>query len=278
MRNILSVDVEDYFHPSEIQLSTAGQDWDALPSRVEPATRRLLDLFARHGISATFFVLGWVAERHRGLVREIVSRGHELACHSYAHQLVYDLTPAQFRADTLRAKAVLEDAAGVSPKAYRAPSYSITQRSFWALEILAECGFTHDSSIFPIAHDRYGIPGFPRHAHAIHTASGPIVEVPVATVQLSGSRVAPVGGGAYLRLLPYRYIAAGLRRLNGIEGQPGCIYVHPWEFDTGQPRLASSLLSRLRTYSGLSRTEAKLDRLLSDFPFATLASVHPVAN
>ena len=202
--NIISVDVEEYFHPSELASHVRPEQWNALPSLVEPQTRRVLEMFDRHQVKGTFFVLGWVAERYPQLVREIASSGHEIGCHSFSHRLVYDLTPAEFRLDTERAVHAIEDACGTTPRAYRAPSYSITARSFWALEVLVECGFTHDSSIYPIEHDRYGIPGFSRHCRPLSTASGPIVEVPIATVQLSKENVAPVGGGAYLRLLPYQ--------------------------------------------------------------------------
>jgi polysaccharide deacetylase family protein (PEP-CTERM system associated) len=275
--NIISIDVEDYFHPSEVRRAVAPELWGTLPSRVEAATSRVLDLLARHEVAGTFFVLGWVAERHPALVRRIAEAGHEVACHSYAHRLVFEMTPEEFRADTLRVQAVIADACGRKPVVYRAPSYSIVERSMWALEILAELGFTHDSSIYPIAHDRYGIPGFSRHARMVETPSGPIMEVPIATVNLPGGTVAPVGGGAYLRLLPYCYTAAGLRRINHQERRPACLYFHPWELDSGQPRLAQGLFSRVRTYSGLNRMEAKLDALLSDFRFSTLTAVHSLA-
>jgi polysaccharide deacetylase family protein (PEP-CTERM system associated) len=275
LRNIISVDVEEYFHPSELAACVSPDRWAELPSLVEPQTRRVLDMFARHGVQGTFFVLGWVAERYPGLVREIASRGHEIGCHSFAHRLVYDLTPVEFRQDTERAVQAIEDACGVTPRAYRAPSYSITLRSMWALEILVDSGFTHDSSIYPILHDRYGIPGFGGQARTLSTPSGSIVEVPIATVKLSNRTVAPVGGGAYLRLLPYRYTAAGIRRINHHDKQPACMYFHPWELDSEQPRLARGWVSRLRTYGGLRSMPRKLEKLLSDFPFTTLTAVHP---
>jgi polysaccharide deacetylase family protein (PEP-CTERM system associated) len=274
MVNILTIDVEEYFHPSEVQRSSKMEDWLFLPSRVEEETDWVLELLARHSTSATFFVLGWVAERHPWLLRRICAAGHEIACHSYAHQLVYALTPDEFRKDTLRAVAAIEDAVGVTPRLYRAPSYSITKDSLWALEILVECGFQCDSSIFPIAHDRYGIPGSDRQAHILETPAGPIWEVPVATAVFSGGASVPVGGGAYLRLLPYRYMAAGIRRINQRERRPACIYFHPWEIDAGQPRLASGLVSRLRTYTGIRGMEKKLERLLTDFRFSTMSSVY----
>jgi polysaccharide deacetylase family protein (PEP-CTERM system associated) len=276
MRNILSVDVEEYFHPAEVPVSAEFDRWPFLSSRVERQTGQVLDMMAQHGVTATFFVLGWVAEHHPALVRRIAQAGHEIGCHSYAHRLVYQLARAEFKRDTLRAVEAIEDACGITPRVYRAPSYSVTAASLWALEVLVECGFTHDSSIYPIAHDRYGIPGFSRHAHLVSTASGLIQEVPVATVRLSSTRVAPAGGGGYLRLLPYRYTAAGIRRINEEEQVPACIYFHPWELDPDQPRLTKGLASRLRTYAGLRAMKGKVDRLMREFEFSTLTSVHPV--
>ena len=277
LRNIISVDVEEYFHPTEVAALVKPEQWATLPSRVEPQTRRVLDIFDRHHVTGTFFVLGWVARHNPGLIREIANRGHEIGCHSFAHRLVYDLTPAVFRDDTWQAIRAIQDACGRTPRVYRAPSYSITARSLWALEILVECGFTHDSSIYPIQHDRYGIPGFGRHARTIQTPAGPIVEVPIATAKLSGT-VAPVGGGAYLRLLPYRYTAAGIRRINEADQQPACMYFHPWELDPDQPRLARGWISRLRTYHGLRSMPGKLDQLLSDFPFGPLTAASAPAT
>jgi polysaccharide deacetylase family protein (PEP-CTERM system associated) len=249
--------------------------WDSLPSRVEANTRLLLEILDRRRVRATFFVLGWVAERFPALVREIAAAGHQIGCHSYEHQLVYDLGPQRFREDTLLALDAIEAACGVRARAYRAPSYSITRASMWALDILAECGFTHDSSIYPVAHDRYGIEGFPRHAHRVETAYGPLVEAPAASVALTPHWVVPSGGGAYLRLLPYRYTAAGIRRLNRVERQPAIIYTHPWEFDPAVPRLAQGRLSRWRTYGGLAGVRAKFERLLDEFDFTSFDEVHP---
>jgi polysaccharide deacetylase family protein (PEP-CTERM system associated) len=273
--NVLSIDVEEYFHPTEVQAYIGESQWGELPSRIGREVQLVLDLLERKWVKATFFILGWVAERHPNLIRDIVGRGHEIACHSYSHRLVYDLTPAQFRDDTMRAVAAIADCCGVRPRAYRAPSYSITRRSFWALETLIECGFTHDSSIYPISHDRYGIAGFERHAHVLHTPSGPIQEVPIATVKLTGGRIAPIGGGGYLRMLPYRYTAAGIRRVNRLEQQPACIYFHPWELDPEQPRMAMGRVARMRTYTGLDGMRGKLERLVQEFEFAPLTAVHP---
>jgi polysaccharide deacetylase family protein (PEP-CTERM system associated) len=276
MQNAITVDVEDYFHPSEVQRSIQQSEWDSLPSRVCESTDRVLALFEKHGIKGTFFVLGWVAERHPGLVRRIASLGHQIGNHSFYHRLVYGLTPAEFRLDTMQAQDAIANACGVLPTAYRAPSYSITSRSLWALEILAESGITHDSSIYPISHDRYGIPGFQRFATPMKTPSGFILEVPIATSRVPGHRwLTPIGGGAYLRLLPYRYTAAGLRQLNQDDGQPACVYFHPWEMDPGQPRVAEGWLSRTRTYFGQTTMEGKVDRLLSEFDFGPFDAVYP---
>lgn len=272
MLNALSVDVEEYFHPTE--LHTSSHQWSTLPSRIEQQVFQVLDLFDKRGAKATFFILGWIAEKHPAVVRTILSAGHEIGCHSYAHELVYRQTPLEFRRDTERAVDCIASAGGVRPRAYRAPSYSIVLESFWALEILVECGFTHDSSIYPIAHDRYGIPGFSRHAQVLHTPAGPLLEIPIATVKLSEDRIAPIGGGGYLRLLPYGYTSAGMRAVNRKERKPACIYFHPWEIDPGQPRLAAGMVSRMRTYMGLKGMYRKLGRLLPDFEFSTLTAVY----
>lgn len=274
--NILSVDVEEYFHPTEVEASVDRSQWDTLPSRVEDETKVVLDLFDECGVKATFFVLGWIAKRHPRLAREIADRGHEIGCHSYLHRLVFGLTPAEFRADTERAAAEIADAVGFRPVAYRAPSYSITNECLWALETLVECGFRYDSSIYPIAHDRYGIRGFERGGHLIRTPSGPIYEVPIATVRLGNGDIVPIGGGAYLRLLPYSYTLAGIRRLNGQEEMPACVYFHPWELDAQQPRIASGLVARMRTYTGLATMHRKIARLTRDFRFAPLGTVYPL--
>jgi polysaccharide deacetylase family protein (PEP-CTERM system associated) len=276
MLNALTIDLEEYFHPTEVQTSAGFDQWTLLPSRLADETNILLDLLDRRRVKATFFVLGWVAKHRPSIVRGILNRGHEIGCHSFAHQLVYNLTPHQFRQDAIHAIKAIQDACGVTPRSYRAPSYSVTQKSMWALEILVDCGFTHDSSIYPISHDRYGIPGFPRHSHEIQTASGPILEVPIATVELAPGNVAPVGGGAYLRLLPYAYTAAGIRRINQQDNEPACVYLHPWELDADQPRMARGLIPQLRTYTGLKSMPGKVDRLLRDFSFSSISAVYPV--
>ena len=275
MVNILSVDVEDYFHPTELESSAPRELWNELAPRVGDSTRRILDLLAEHDTRATFFVLGWVAERDPRLVRQIADAGHEVGCHSHWHRLVYNLSPDEFHEDTMRASAAIADACGRMPTAYRAPSYSITRDSTWALEILAGCGFTHDSSIYPIRHDRYGYPGFDRFASSVNTSRGPIIEVPPATARLVSGRIVPVGGGGYLRLLPYRFTAAGLRSLNRVEGQAACVYVHPWEFDPSLPHMARGAVARVRTYAGIGGMAGKLRRLLTEFRFAPMREVVP---
>jgi len=275
MLNALTVDVEEYFHATEVQNSISEKSRASLPSRIEFQLHKTLNLLERKNVSATFLVLGWVAEHYPNLVREIAAAGHEIGCHSYAHRLVYDLSPAEFRSDTLRAVHAIEDACGFTPRIYRAPSYSITRKSMWALEVLVECGFTHDSSIFPISHDRYGIPGFDRRPHRITTPSGSILEVPVATVALARNNVLPIGGGGYLRLLPYRYFSAGIRRANQSKKLPVCLYFHPWELDPDQERLPLGLISRLRTYSGLAGMQEKIERLLDEFTFSNMSAVYP---
>jgi len=272
--NALTVDVEEYFHPSEVQLNAKRADWPSFPLRLDGQIESILDLFDNHAVKATFFILGWVAERSPSLVRMIAVRGHEIACHSYAHQLVYLMKRAEFRRDTLRAIAAIEDACSISPEVYRAPSYSIRKDSLWALEILVECGFKADSSIYPITHYRYGIPGFSRHLRMLETPSGPIQEIPIATVRLYNGTIAPVGGGGYLRLLPYCYTAAGIRRINASEQKPACVYFHPWEIDPQQPRLTKSVISYLRTYTGMSGMFGKIDRLLTEFSFGTVSGVY----
>jgi len=274
MKNAFSVDLEDYFHPSEVSADAAN--WPRFAARIDIGTNFLLDLLAEHQTRATFFILGWVAAYHPELVRRISEAGHEIGCHSYHHKLVYSLSPTEFREDTRQAIETIEDVCGLSPRLYRAPSYSIVSNSLWALEILAELGFTHDSSIYPIVHDRYGIPGFSRRAHSIQTPSGPILEIPIATAHLWAHHVTPVGGGAYLRLFPYRYAAAGIRHINRVERQPACIYIHPWELDPDQPRVTRGFISRIRTYSGLGTMRSKLKQMFQDFRFSTLGAVYPV--
>jgi polysaccharide deacetylase family protein (PEP-CTERM system associated) len=270
--NAMSVDVEDYYQVSAFDRVVDRSSWDGRESRVVANTNRLLDVFDETQTRATFFVLGWIAERQPSLVRTIVARGHELASHGFGHELVYNLTPDQFRDDVRRAKAVLEHTAGVPVLGYRAPSYSVVERSLWALDVLVEEGHVYDASIFPIRHDRYGIPDAPRHVHIRTVSAGSIVEMPVATVRWAGLNL-PVGGGGYFRLLPYAFTRWGFSRLNTVEQRPAMFYLHPWEIDPGQPRIAADAVGRLRHYRNLHKTEGRLRALLSEFRFSTAADV-----
>jgi polysaccharide deacetylase family protein (PEP-CTERM system associated) len=271
-RNALTVDLEEYFQVSNFDATIDRSRWDALPSRLHGTTLRLLDGFEQTGSRATFFVLGWVAERHPALVREIASRGHEIACHGYGHELVYSLGTARFRADLQRARAAIEDAVGRNVEGYRAPSYSITERSLWALEILAEEGFRFDSSIFPIRHPRYGIPGFHRRPVRLELEGGGwIDEFPLTTLPL-GPVALPLAGGAYLRFLPGPIFRWGLSRLVAA-GEPTVLYLHPWEIDPDQPRAPAGFRVRVNHYYNLHRTESRLLRLLKRFEFAPMGEV-----
>jgi polysaccharide deacetylase family protein (PEP-CTERM system associated) len=273
IRNALTVDVEDYFQVAAFSRQIDPATWDRFTLRVERNTQRLLDLFAEQNVQATFFVLGWVAERCPGLVRAIAERGHEVACHGYSHQLVYGQTPAVFRDETVRAKACLEDQAQRTVLGYRAASYSITQRSLWALNVLAELGFSYDSSIFPIRHDRYGIPTSPRWPYRVRTSNNySIVEFPLSTLSILGYRL-PVAGGGYFRLYPYHLTRTALARINRSEAKPFIFYLHPWEIDPEQPRIRAGRLSTFRHYTNLSQCEGRLCQLLRDFPFAPVRDV-----
>lgn len=258
---IISVDVEDYFQVEAFSNVISRDSWEQYPSRVEANTRRLLDLFDEAGVRGTFFILGWVAERFPRLVREIADRGHEIGSHSYWHRLIYKLTPEEFRADTIRARDCIEQAAGQPIIGYRAPSFSIVSKSVWALDILCETGIRYDSSVFPVQHDTYGIPEAPRGPFQIMTSSGPIVEFPLATFRVGNSPNLPVGGGGYLRMLPFWYTRFGLNRMTK-EGLPVICYIHPWEVDPGQPRIVASLRSRVRHYTNLSKAASRLKALL----------------
>jgi len=273
IRNALTVDVEDYFHVAAFSDSISRSDWHNHSLRVERNTHQLLDLFDEYGVKATFFVLGWVAKRVNGLVRELASRGHEVACHGYSHQLVYEQSQTVFREETLRSKALLEDIAQSMVRGYRAASYSITKRSLWALDIIAEAGFEYDSSIFPIHHDRYGIPEAPKFPYQLTTPNGhSLVEFPLSTASLLGYRL-PMAGGGYFRLYPYMLTRAGLRQINNKANKPFIFYLHPWEIDTDQPRIQTSLMSRFRHYNNLDKCESRLCRLMSDFQFTTTWNV-----
>ena len=269
MLNALTIDVEDYFHANAMDGVVAPHAWDDLPARVEVNTRRVLDVLDEHRAQATFFVLGWVAERWPRLVDDIAARGHEVACHGYAHRLVYQLGPVRFRADVERAKRVLEDRLGVAVEGFRAASYSIVPSTLWALDVLIEQGFQYDASVFPIHHDLYGFPEFSRFAVRVRRPAGEIVEIPGSTVRFLG-RNWPVAGGGYFRLLPLAMTCGASRHLNARAGRPAIVYLHPWEFDADQPRLPAGIRTRLRQYTNLRRTEPRARQLLRRFRFAPI--------
>lgn len=267
VRHVLSVDVEDYFQVEAFAGLVTRDNWDQYPSRVVANTERLLDLFDEHRTKATFFLVGWVAERFPALVREINRRGHELACHSFWHRTVYSLTPEEFRRDTRAACQAIEQAAGVRVLGYRAPTWSITADSLWALDILAEEGFVYDSSIYPIHHDLYGVPGAQRFPYT-YTCNNRMTlrEFPPATVRLLGMDL-PAAGGGYLRIFPFAYTDMVMNRYEKHYRQPAVVYLHPWEVDPGQPRIKAKLRSRLRHYTNLERMESRLVRLLGKYRF-----------
>jgi len=273
MLNALTIDVEDYYHVSAFESVIPYRDWERFESRVEQNTHRLIELFDEYKSKATFFVLGWVAERRPGLIRAISECGHEVASHGYAHQRIYTQSPDQFREETRRSKRVIEDAIGHPIFGYRAASYSITAKSMWALDILRDEGFLYDSSVFPVRHDLYGIPGYKRTCHLLngHGGSG-MVEFPLSTLRLAGINI-PIAGGGYLRFFPYGFTRWAITQLNEKEGQPAVVYLHPWEIDPEQPRIPASARSRFRHYHNLRKTEDRLKALLRDFAFGTMSEV-----
>jgi polysaccharide deacetylase family protein (PEP-CTERM system associated) len=269
--HVISVDVEDYFQVEAFSADIPRGSWDLYPLRVEDNTRRILDLFDENETKATFFVLGWIADRCPQLVREIYHRGHEIACHSYWHRCIYSLTPEEFREDTRLAKEALEQAAGTRIIGYRAPNWSITSKSLWGLQVLAEEGFEYDSSIYPIHHDIYGIPGA-RSAPYTHVLNGNfrLQEFPPATVRILGMTI-PAAGGGYLRILPFAYTAWACRKISA--NQRLMVYLHPWEIDPKQPRVPSRLRSRFRHYTNLTKMENRLQQLLKLYRFASFEKV-----
>ena len=274
--NALTVDVEDYFHASAFSELVPCEAWDRQPSRVEQNTKKVLELFAEFGLRGTFFVLGWVARRYPSLVRQIQEAGHDIGCHSYAHRLIYTLSPREFRDDTRQAKAAIEDAAGVAVHAYRAPTFSITCRSIWALEVLLELGFTIDSSIFPTRSHLYGIANAPHRPFRIRIQGNDLLEFPLPALKM-GAWGMPVTGGVYLRLLPYGVQYLGLKRMES-RAEPVVLYFHPWELDPDQPRLARALGPKFYHYAGLDRTEQRLRRLFNTFSFGKLPESRLVAS
>jgi polysaccharide deacetylase family protein (PEP-CTERM system associated) len=263
--NALTFDVEDYYHVEAFQSVIPRADWDRHERRVQHGTRKILEILARHRITATFFILGWVAERAPGVVKEIQAAGHDIGSHGYGHQIIYHQTPDEFTEDVRRSLQIIEDITGEKVLGYRAPSFSVTKRSLWAIEILKSFGLTYDSSVFPILHDIYGIPDSPRHPYEI--AEG-LWEFPMTTARLLGKNL-PIGGGGYLRIFPYRVTRWGIRQANSA-GMPAIVYLHPWELDPDHPRIKTSSLNYFRHYANLEKTENRLAALCNDFQFTSL--------
>jgi polysaccharide deacetylase family protein (PEP-CTERM system associated) len=259
--NALSIDVEDYFQVSAFASAIARSDWDNMDCRVEANVERILALLADARTTATFFTLGWIAERYPSLVRAIADAGHEVASHGFGHERASAQSRSAFLADIRLAKAILEDVTGAEVSGYRAPSFSIGTSNPWAQDAIAEAGYRYSSSIYPIRHDHYGVPDADRF---VHEARPGLLEIPIATVRLAG-RNWPAGGGGYFRLLPYCVSRWSIARLNRVEGKPAMFYFHPWEVDPDQPRVQASARSRFRHYVNLHRTAPRLARLLRDF-------------
>ncbi len=262
LSNALTVDVEDYFQVSALAPHIARHRWDTMPCRVERNVERLLQLFERHRARATFFTLGWIAERYPRIVRDIAAAGHEIASHGYGHLRASEQTPTEFAADIRRAKKLLEDTVGVQVLGYRAPSFSIGHANQWAFDCLVEAGYRYSSSVYPVRHDHYGMPDAPRFPYEVRPG---LIEIPMTTTRLLGRNL-PAAGGGYFRFFPYPISQWAIRRVNRVDGRPAIFYFHPWEIDPEQPRVAGvSLKTRFRHYVNLHRTEARLSLLLKDF-------------
>lgn len=272
IKHAMTVDVEDYYHVAAFSKVIDIAKWSDYPSRVERNTDILLELFKRKNIHATFFILGWVAERYPGIVKRIVEQGHEVASHGYSHQLVYSQTPEVFKEETYKSKVILEDQSQQPVSGYRAASYSITAKSLWALDILAELGFTWDSSIFPIRHDNYGMPNSPEQPYLIKTSSGAcLTEFPLTTAKVFGLSV-PAAGGGYFRQYPYFVSRYLFNRASLNQTRPQIFYLHPWEIDEGQPRVeGAGWFSRFRHYTNIKRCLPRLENMLDDFSFGTVS-------
>lgn len=269
----MTVDVEDYFQVSAFEPYISKSEWDSLPHRVANNTHRILDMFAGHSVKATFFTLGWVAERYPELIGRIVAEGHELACHGYRHVRVTEQTPDEFRADVRKTKDLLEAIGGVRVKGYRAASYSINASNLWALDVLQEEGFQYSSSIYPVRHDLYGMPDAPRFRYAPLAAHPDFKEIPITTLRF-GQKNLPCGGGGFFRFYPYAISKWAFQRVNGQEQQAGIFYFHPWEIDPGQPKQSGlDMKTRFRHYLNLSYMEGRILRLLHDFQWGTMEEV-----
>ncbi len=275
MKIALTVDVEDYFQVSAFENSVDRSSWDSLPHRVEQNTHKILDIFNEYSLKSTFFVLGWVAERYPTVVKRMADEGHEVCCHGYGHQRITNMSPEEFKEDISRARKLLQDLTGQSVDGYRAPSYTITNQTLWALDALIEVGFSYDSSIFPIHHDVYGIPGAERFPHIINREHGTLKEFPPSTIEFSmlGKRLTlPFSGGGYLRLLPVSLMSKAYKQLEK-SGHVSTLYFHPWEIDPDQPRMQGPLKSRFRHYINLATTEKKLRYLFEHHSFAPMGTV-----
>ncbi len=271
--NGISFDIEEHFQVAAFDCAARRRHWESQDSRVVQNTQVILDVLDQRGIKATMFVLGWVAERNKSLVKRILEAGHELASHGYGHELITVQNPQTFREDVSRAKKLLEDIGGQPVLGYRAPTFSITKETEWALPILVEEGYRYDSSIVPIVHDFYGIPGANPSIHTIQTDSGPIIEVPPSTCDIAGFTL-PIAGGGYFRLFPYAFLKKLLQRVEK-QGRPLIMYLHPWELDPGQPRMQGSILSQFRHYLNIDKVHGRLTQLLQDFSFGPLRSLLP---
>ncbi len=272
MINALTVDVEDFFQVSAFEKYIPREKWESIPRRVEVNTERILALFQNHKVKATFFILGWVAQRHPNLIQKILNEGHELACHGYSHRRASTQTPKEFHDDVKKAKTIIEDIVGSNLKGYRAPSYSISQNNLWALDILDDLGFKYSSSIYPVKHDLYGMPNAPRFLFKPNKTRQ-LLEIPVSTVQIAGKNY-PCGGGGFFRLFPYSISRWAINRVNNSDKEACIFYFHPWELDTEQPRVNGiDLRTRIRHYLNLNRTELRLNKLLADFQWDTMENV-----
>jgi polysaccharide deacetylase family protein (PEP-CTERM system associated) len=270
LTNAMTVDVEDYFQVSAFEKVISRDSWDSMPVRVEKNTHRVMDIFAEHDVKATFFMLGWVADRYPGLVERITKEGHELASHGYAHLRVTSQTRAEFREDIDRTKRLLEDMSGTEVKGYRAPSYSIGKANLWAHEEIQEAGYQYSSSVYPVHHDLYGFPEAPRYMFKCREK---LIEIPISTLPF-GKRNIPIGGGGYFRLYPYALSRWAINKVNTDENKSTLFYFHPWEIDPDQPRQQASLKSRFRHYLNLGRMENRLHSLLKDFNWGRMDDVY----
>jgi len=269
--NAMTIDVEDYFQVSAFEHAIRPADWDGIAPRVEANTGRLLDMFEQHNVTATFFILGWVAERFPELIQRIAAAGHEIASHGYMHQRATAQTPAQFKQDITSTRKLLQDLTGAAVVGYRAPSFSFNRTNDWVYDVLSEAGYRYSSSVYPVAHDHYGIPDAPRFRYS---AANGIDEIPLTTLQINGKNL-PISGGGYFRLYPYAFTRWAIRRFGKIDEHPYIFYMHPWEVDPNQPVMGDiSLKTKFRHYLNLARVEKRLGRLLSDFEWAPIDKVY----